>query len=42
MEELFALADQLEVRLAKARGQVDALTPFWIKHSKENCETKFN
>ena len=24
---LFALADQLEGRLAKARGQVDALTP---------------
>jgi type I restriction enzyme S subunit len=24
---LFALADQLEVRLAKARGQGDALTP---------------
>jgi len=24
---LFALADQLEVRLAKARGQVDQLTP---------------
>jgi len=27
VEGLFALADQLEVRLAKARGQVDALTP---------------
>ena len=27
VERLFALADQLEVRLAKARGQVDALTP---------------
>lgn len=24
---LFALADQLELRLAKARGQVDQLTP---------------
>ena len=27
VEELFALADQLEVRLAKARRQVDQLTP---------------
>jgi type I restriction enzyme S subunit len=27
VEGLFALADQLEARLAKARGQVDALTP---------------
>jgi type I restriction enzyme S subunit len=27
VEGLFALADQLEVRLAKARGQVDKLTP---------------
>lgn len=27
LEGLFALADQLEVRLAKARRQVDALTP---------------
>ncbi|MBI4324618.1 MAG: restriction endonuclease subunit S [Chloroflexi bacterium] len=27
VEGLFALADQLEVRLAKARGQVDRLTP---------------
>lgn len=27
VERLFALADQLEVRLAKARGQVDQLTP---------------
>ncbi len=27
VEGLFALADQLEMRLAKARGQVDALTP---------------
>ena len=27
VEGLFALADQLEVRLAKARVQVDALTP---------------
>ena len=27
VEGLFALADPLEVRLAKARGQVDALTP---------------
>lgn len=27
VEALFALADQLEERLAKARGQVDALTP---------------
>ena len=27
MEGLFALADQLEERLAKARGQVDQLTP---------------
>jgi type I restriction enzyme S subunit len=27
VEGLFALADQLEERLAKARGQVDALTP---------------
>lgn len=27
VEGLFALADQLEVRLAKARGQVDQLTP---------------
>jgi len=27
VKRLFALADQLEVRLAKARGQVDALTP---------------
>jgi type I restriction enzyme, S subunit len=27
VEGLFAPADQLEVRLAKARGQVDALTP---------------
>jgi hypothetical protein len=26
-EGLFALADQLEKRLAKARGQVDQLTP---------------
>ena len=26
-EGLFALADQLELRLAKARGQVDKLTP---------------
>jgi len=26
-EGLFALADQLELRLAKARGQVDQLTP---------------
>jgi type I restriction enzyme S subunit len=27
VEGLFALADQLEERLAKARGQVDQLTP---------------
>jgi type I restriction enzyme S subunit len=27
VEGLFALADQLEVRLAKARGQVDQFTP---------------
>jgi len=27
VERLFALADQIEVRLAKARGQVDQLTP---------------
>ena|SRR6266550_2987718 len=27
METLFALADQLEERLAKARGQVEKLTP---------------
>jgi type I restriction enzyme S subunit len=27
VEGLFALADQLELRLAKARGQVDQLTP---------------
>ena len=27
MEGLFALADELELRLAKARGQVDRLTP---------------
>lgn len=27
VEGLFALADQLEGQLAKARGQVDALTP---------------
>ena len=27
VEGLFALADQLEARLAKARGQVDKLTP---------------
>jgi type I restriction enzyme S subunit len=27
VEGLFALADQLESRLAKARGQVDKLTP---------------
>ena len=27
VEGLFALADQLEVRLAKARGQVEKLTP---------------
>ena len=27
MEALFALADQLEERLAKARGQVEKLTP---------------
>jgi type I restriction enzyme S subunit len=27
VEGLFALADQLELRLAKARGQVDELTP---------------
>ena len=27
VEGLFALADQLELRLAKARGQVDKLTP---------------
>ena len=27
LEGLFALADQLEERLAKARGQVDKLTP---------------
>jgi type I restriction enzyme S subunit len=27
VEGLFALADQLEVRLTKARGQVDQLTP---------------
>ena len=27
VEGLFALADQLEMRLAKARGQVDKLTP---------------
>ena len=27
VEGLFALAGQLEVRLAKARGQVDQLTP---------------
>jgi type I restriction enzyme S subunit len=26
-ESLFALADQLELRLAQARGQVDKLTP---------------
>jgi type I restriction enzyme S subunit len=27
VDGLFALADQLELRLTKARGQVDALTP---------------
>jgi type I restriction enzyme, S subunit len=27
VESLFALADQLELKLAKARGQVDQLTP---------------
>ena len=27
VEGLFALVDQLEMRLAKARGQVDQLTP---------------
>ena len=27
VEGLFALADQLELRLTKARGQVDQLTP---------------
>jgi type I restriction enzyme S subunit len=27
VEGLFALADQLELRLAKARGQVEKLTP---------------
>lgn len=27
VERLFSLADQLEERLAKARGQVDALAP---------------
>lgn len=27
VEGLFALADQLELRLAQARGQVDKLTP---------------
>jgi len=27
VEGLFALADQLELRLAKAHGQVDKLTP---------------
>ena len=27
VEGLYALADQLEVRLAKARGQVEKLTP---------------
>ena len=27
VEGLFALADQLEMRLAKARGQVDQITP---------------
>jgi type I restriction enzyme S subunit len=27
VEGLFALADQLELRLAQARGQVDQLTP---------------
>ncbi len=27
MDGLFALAEQLELRLAKARGQVDKLTP---------------
>ncbi len=27
VEGLFALADQLEARLTKARGQVDKLTP---------------
>jgi len=27
VEGLFTLADQLEMRLAKARGQVDKLTP---------------
>jgi type I restriction enzyme S subunit len=27
VEGLFALADELELRLAKARGQVDQLTP---------------
>jgi type I restriction enzyme S subunit len=30
VEGLFALADQLELRLAKAREQVDALTPFLL------------
>jgi len=29
-EGLFAVADRLEVRLARARGQVDKLTPFLL------------
>jgi type I restriction enzyme S subunit len=30
VERLFALADQLEERLAKARGQAEKLTPFLL------------
>jgi type I restriction enzyme S subunit len=30
VESLFTLADQLELRLAQARGQVDKLTPFLL------------
>ena len=33
VEGLFALADQLEMRLAKARGQVDKLTPSLLGHA---------
>jgi hypothetical protein len=36
VEGLFALAEQLEERLAKAGGQVDALTPsLYVRASKE-------
>jgi hypothetical protein len=33
LEGLFALADQLEVRLARARGQVYQLTPSLLAHA---------